>query len=92
MCGTSGSLGKVVGSFVASTIGIVVMMKCYLHKATPSDTLVSGPPPASDFILGFLSHYWISIPLFLLRMRIMVHVIENSVIIIFICKIMRFIR
>ncbi len=22
-----------------------------------SDTLVSGPPPASDFILGFLSHY-----------------------------------
>ncbi len=32
-----------------------------LYKATPSDTLVSGPPPASDFILGFLSHYWISI-------------------------------
>ncbi len=25
-----------------------------VHKATPSDTLVSGPPPASDFIL---SHY-----------------------------------
>ncbi len=28
------------------------------YKATPSDTLVSGPPPASDFILGFLSHYF----------------------------------
>ena len=61
-------------------------------KATPSDTLVSGPPPASDFIIGFLSHYWISIPLFLLHMRIMVHVVQNSVIMIFICKIMRFIR
>ena len=58
-------------------------------KATPSDTLVSGPPPASDFILGFLSHYWISISLFLLRMRRMVHVVQNSVIMIFICKIMR---
>ncbi len=23
------------------------------YKATPSDTLVSGPLPASDFILGF---------------------------------------
>ena len=52
------------------------------YKATPSDTLVSGPPPASDFILGFLSHYWISISLFLLRMRIMVHVVQNSVIMI----------
>ena len=49
-------------------------------KATPSDTLVSGPPPASDFILGFLSHYWISILLFLLRMRRMVHAVQNGVI------------
>ncbi len=63
-----------------------------LHKATPSDTLVSGPPPASDFILGFLSHYWISISLFLLRMCRMIMWYKISVIMRFICKIMRFIR
>ena len=46
----------------------VIVLKCcmvkkyklteIISKATPSDTLVSGPPPASDFILGFLSHYF----------------------------------
>ncbi len=51
----------------------------WIYKATPSDTLVSGPPPASDFILGFLPHYWISISLFLLRMRRMVHAVQNIV-------------
>ena len=34
---------------------ITLMLTWRLYQATPSDILVSGPPPASDFILGFLS-------------------------------------
>ncbi len=49
--------GECMGCDIVIKITTCIVNYSYC-KATPSDTLVSGPPPASDFIFGFLSHYF----------------------------------